>query len=257
MKSKIKIMKSRPEIADEEIHRYMNFEKLLDSKSKYVSLRRRSSIIKNTAVGLVTIAIIVTTVVYLNQTKQNLQTSQKELSTNEPVTPEPSIAVTDSITSGQSETRAEKKENGNAPVPVVKERTTEKKTSKKNETSKSIIAPRQDSEHENVELAYIQAEPLNGYPHLYEYFRSSLKYPEDAIADSVQAVVTVNFTINKEGKPEHIKVENSPAPVFDNEAIRVIKNMPDWRPARYNGKPVPSKMSLPLTFELKKVSVKQ
>jgi hypothetical protein len=36
--------------------------------------------------------------------------------------------------------------------------------------------------------------------------------------------------------------------------FRVIRNMPAWRPAYYNGKVVKSKVSLPLTFSLKKVS---
>jgi protein TonB len=100
---------------------------------------------------------------------------------------------------------------------------------------------------------FIQAEPVAGYPALYEYFMRELKYPAEAVADSVQGVVSVMFTINAQGKPEKIQVEQSLSPALDREAMRVIANMPAWKPATYNQKPMPSRISLPLTFQIKKI----
>ena len=103
---------------------------------------------------------------------------------------------------------------------------------------------------------YFEAEPENGYPHLYEYFANELKYPEIAMRDSISGIVTVSFVLNRNGKPEQIKVLNSMGEAFDLEAFRIIENMPSWKPATLNGNPVSSKISVPLSFQFKKDKVK-
>jgi periplasmic protein TonB len=95
---------------------------------------------------------------------------------------------------------------------------------------------------------------VNGYPDLYAYFDRELIYPPAATRDSTQGIVTVLFSINAQGKADDIRIENSLGKEFDDEVFRVIRNMPLWKPAYYNGKIVKSKVSLPLTFKLTKVS---
>jgi TonB family protein len=68
-------------------------------------------------------------------------------------------------------------------------------------------------------------------------------------------VLTVTFTVSSTGKPENILVKQSLGKPFEKEAHRLIENMPDWRPATLNGKAVPSQISIPLTFQIKKVNV--
>jgi TonB family protein len=101
---------------------------------------------------------------------------------------------------------------------------------------------------------YRQAEPRDGYPVLYAYFEKNLVYPRAAVKDSVEGVVNVVFSIDAEGKPKNITIENSLGPLFDQEAVRLLNNMPLWKPASYNGKVVPSKISLPITFALNKTT---
>lgn len=100
---------------------------------------------------------------------------------------------------------------------------------------------------------YKQAEPTDGYPDLYQYFNANLMYPQEALKDSIQGVQTISFVINVDGKPEHIQVIESLGEPFEKEAKRLIENMPAWKPATLNGKPVASKVSLPLTFQIQKV----
>jgi TonB family protein len=104
-----------------------------------------------------------------------------------------------------------------------------------------------------TETGYVPAEPIKGYPELYSYFSNNLLYPKEAMKDSVQGVLTVSFIINKNGKPEKIEVANSLGTLLDQEAIRLIREMPEWKPAVLNGKPIPSRISLPITFQLVKV----
>lgn len=97
---------------------------------------------------------------------------------------------------------------------------------------------------------YLQAEPIDGYPELYKFFHNELQYPKEMLKDSVEGVVVVLFTISKEGKPQNIAIEQSLGTAFDEEAVRLIRAMPLWRPATYNGKPVASRLSIPLTFNI-------
>ena len=97
---------------------------------------------------------------------------------------------------------------------------------------------------------YTEAEPVSGYDDLYAYFEKELKYPADASV-AAEGDVAVTFVINKKGKPEQIKFINSLGPEFDKEVIRVINNMPGWKPATQNGKPVPAKISQSFTFDVK------
>ncbi|MEJ1239439.1 TonB family protein [Chryseolinea sp. T2] len=99
---------------------------------------------------------------------------------------------------------------------------------------------------------YVQAEPQNGYAHLYKYFGENLKYPKEAIKDSIEGVETVSFTIDEQGHPANVAITHSLGKSFDNEAIRLIGAMPLWTPAMLNGRPVASQLSLPLTFEIKR-----
>ena len=71
--------------------------------------------------------------------------------------------------------------------------------------------------------------------------------------DSVQGIETVSFTIDQRGTPTLITITQSLGPLFDQEAIRVIREMPAWKPATLNGRPVASQLSVPLTFELKRI----
>jgi TonB family protein len=131
-----------------------------------------------------------------------------------------------------------------------KQQTSPLTSAKKSETSAESHP--EDQTPENV---YEQATPLSGYPALYEYFNDALVYPAEHVGDSIHGDVTVIFVIDVAGKPVNIQVEKSLGPRFDAEAIRVINNMPAWEPAKFNGKPVPSKIRLPLTFETEKITI--
>jgi protein TonB len=62
--------------------------------------------------------------------------------------------------------------------------------------------------------------------------------------------VIVSFIVEKDGSLTDIKVEKSIDPLFDKEAVRVVKTMPKWEPGMYNGHPARVKYCIPISFRL-------
>jgi protein TonB len=92
--------------------------------------------------------------------------------------------------------------------------------------------------------------PQGGYEGFTKYLQKNLKYPEQARRMNVEGRVFVQFIIDKDGSPTDITVLKGIGSGCDEEAARVIKNMPKWNPGKQRGKPVRVKMSLPITFKL-------
>lgn len=83
---------------------------------------------------------------------------------------------------------------------------------------------------------------------VYQY----LKYPEGAVRDGIQGKVLVDFIINEKGKVTDVKVLRGVEQALDDEAVRVIKASPDWKPGYLKGKKVKSEISLWVEFRLEK-----
>ena len=82
------------------------------------------------------------------------------------------------------------------------------------------------------------------------FLNAYVKYPLKAAQDSVEGKVIVQFTVKKTGKIENIKVLRSVRKDLDDEAVRVIKMMPDFIPAKQNGKTVDMLYTAPVNFKL-------
>ena len=84
------------------------------------------------------------------------------------------------------------------------------------------------------------------------YLMDNVKYPADAKKDKKEGRVACSFVITKEGKvtDAHV-VKSSGTESLDNEALRVVNNMPDWKPGKENGEPVNVHYTIPVVFILK------
>jgi TonB family protein len=78
-----------------------------------------------------------------------------------------------------------------------------------------------------------------------------VKYPEQAKKDGITGLVMVSFIVNKAGKVTDISVERSAHPLLDAEAVRVIGEMPAWKPGTQHGKAVEVRMTVPVKFSLR------
>ena len=117
-----------------------------------------------------------------------------------------------------------------------------------------IMAEDEDEEREKKEQVFMivekKAEFPGGHKKLMEYLRGNIKYPEQALAKSIEGKVYVKFTVKKDGSIDDVKIIRSTDSLLDEEAIRVVKNMPKWIPGQTRGKDVNSSITLPVTFFL-------
>ena len=80
-----------------------------------------------------------------------------------------------------------------------------------------------------------------------KYLRSEIKYPESE--KKIKGRVYVTFVIDKTGKVTNPKIVRGISPEYDNEALRVIKSMPDWTPGEQNGVNVNVMITYFINFE--------
>ncbi|TAF32114.1 MAG: energy transducer TonB [Cytophagales bacterium] len=83
-----------------------------------------------------------------------------------------------------------------------------------------------------------------------KFLNKNLKYPKAASDAGVEGKVFLQFTVEKSGNIGDVKVVKSLGYGCDEEAIRVVKMMPPWTPAKQAGNVVRSKFTLTITFAL-------
>ena len=88
-----------------------------------------------------------------------------------------------------------------------------------------------------------------GQKALMTYIAQNTNYPQDG--PCISGRVIVQFTITKKGKIIDAKVARGIHPVYDKEALRIIKKMPAWKPGTQMGKPVAVRYTVPIVFRAK------
>lgn len=83
-----------------------------------------------------------------------------------------------------------------------------------------------------------------------KWLSHSLHYPPQARARKIQGKVVVSFIVNKNGTISSPKIERHADPMLDAEALRVIKQMPRWKPGIMNEKPCRTMIAIPINFVL-------
>lgn len=97
-----------------------------------------------------------------------------------------------------------------------------------------------------------QAEFPGGLDSMYAYIVKNLKYPELAKEKGIEGRVFVSFIIEKDGSISNVKLLRGIGGGCDEAAVKMVKNMPKWKPAKQRGKPVRCQFNLPIKFELPK-----
>lgn len=87
-----------------------------------------------------------------------------------------------------------------------------------------------------------------GHEALMKYLSDNVVVPTYAEENGIQGKVVVSYVVDRDGSITDVQVVQSAHPVLDNEAIRVVKNMPKWIPGKQDGKDVSVKFSIPITF---------
>lgn len=89
-----------------------------------------------------------------------------------------------------------------------------------------------------------------GEPALYKYLADNIKYPQMAKESGIQGRVFVTFVVERDGRVTDVRVLRGIGGGCDEEAIRVVENMPKWTPGKQRGKAVRVQYNLPVKFTL-------
>ena len=86
---------------------------------------------------------------------------------------------------------------------------------------------------------------------LMRYLRKNVKFPAIAQENGIQGRVYVEFVVNKDGHIVDVKILKGVDRSLDEEALRVVENMPPWTPGEQRGKAVRVSYRLPINFTLR------
>ncbi len=119
------------------------------------------------------------------------------------------------------------------------------------------VDPQDSVDYEIIEIGevvahvpQVRAEFPGGMDALRAFLAENCHYPKEAREKQQQGVVLLEFTVEKDGTISAITVLRSVCEALDEEAIRVVKAMPKWKPGENNGQPCRSYFQLPITFAL-------
>ncbi len=106
---------------------------------------------------------------------------------------------------------------------------------------------RAESEKEDLSTGYAPPSPVNGKSNFDKYIKENLHRP-DTITAGQRAVVVVSFLVRINGSIDSIRIVKSPGKIFSDEAIRLIKSGPSWKPAEDNGRPIEDEVRIRIVF---------
>ncbi len=102
----------------------------------------------------------------------------------------------------------------------------------------------------NDGLLEVMPEPYGGAAAWAKFLQKNLRYPHEASEKGISGKVWISFIIEKNGHLSSLVVERGAGYGMDEEALRVLKMAPPWKPGIQNGQPVRVKYTLPLNFVL-------
>ena len=85
---------------------------------------------------------------------------------------------------------------------------------------------------------------------LRQWISNNVKYPVIAAENGVQGKVYVTFVVDRDGSVTNARIARGVDPSLDQEALRVVNNLPKWKPGKQRGKPVRVSYTVPINFQL-------
>ncbi|GAB2558348.1 energy transducer TonB [Spirosoma aerophilum] len=122
------------------------------------------------------------------------------------------------------------------------------------EASAPTIAEKAVEAEPKTEAPFLAVEQQPEYPGGMEALRNflgkNLNYPRQAASAGVAGRVYVSFVVNTDGSLTDLQVVKGIGFGCDEEAVRVMRKMPNWRPGKQAGRAVRVKYNLPISFTL-------
>ena len=102
---------------------------------------------------------------------------------------------------------------------------------------------------EVLSYAEVMPEFPGGMPEMVKYLLENMIYPEEMKENGIEGRIFVQFVVTKTGSVKDVTIARG-IDGLNREAIRLVKQMPNWSPGKNNGKEVNVKMVIPIRFSL-------
>jgi TonB family protein len=114
-----------------------------------------------------------------------------------------------------------------------------------------VFEPEEDEDRPGV---YSVVEQMPEFPGgdkgFHQFIADNVKYPAEAKEKGIRGIVYVNFIVEPDGSVSDIKVLRGIGGGCDEEAVRVVKSMPKFKPGIQNGEAVRVSYTVPVIFRL-------
>jgi protein TonB len=103
-----------------------------------------------------------------------------------------------------------------------------------------VISTQEEEEEDNQVFFIVEDMPEfpGGELALRQYIANAIKYPVIAQENGIQGRVYVTFVVNTDGSIADARIARGVDPSLDKEALRVVNQLPNWKPGKQRGKPV-------------------
>lgn len=91
---------------------------------------------------------------------------------------------------------------------------------------------------------------VGGRDSLMAFIGKHLRYPAEAVEKGIEGRIIIRFVVTKLGKVRDVQVLRGIDPICDNEALRVIRMLPDWIPGKQNKQNVSTYYTIPIIYRL-------
>ena len=123
------------------------------------------------------------------------------------------------------------------------------------------IEDTESDEDEIIEIEYVLVEEFfmvvvnmpefpGGDLGLMKYIQKNVRYPAIAKEYNITGKVYISFIVDKQGSVTNVKVVRGVDKNLDEEAVRVVKSLPKYKPGKQRGKPVRVMFTIPINFTL-------
>ena len=114
----------------------------------------------------------------------------------------------------------------------------------------SVPVMKSGSEEEIFFIVEEMPEFPGGEQALRQFIGNSIDYPKVAQEKGIQGKVYVTFVVTKDGSVANATIARGVDPSLDKEALRVVNNLPKWKPGKQRGKEVNVSYTVPINFKL-------
>lgn len=111
-------------------------------------------------------------------------------------------------------------------------------------------APAEEEVEEVFTIVEDPAEFPGGMQAFYKFVGDNMKYPAQARRMGIEGRVYVQFVVDKQGNVTEVTAVKGIGAGCDEEAERVLRMSPQFKPGKQRGRPVKQRMVLPIIFRL-------